>query len=256
MKRARLGVRVALLFLAVGFTGVNSPLVAQPTLQAATIRYRLSATVTNSDGAPLEDADILVLQDSFPARHLRSNADGRFEVVDLETSLVTLRVRHIGFRARSIPVHISTPSRRSSIVIVLETAVVSLQAMSIVGDEEESDARLRGFNERRANNNFGSYLDRSDIERRRPQYVSEVLRGVRGISILPSRRIGNIVRIRSCSPLVWVDGVRLPGAELDEIAKPDDVAAMEIYTSYAGIPAQFFDRTATCGTIIVWTRNR
>jgi hypothetical protein len=83
-----------------------------------------------------------------------------------------------------------------------------------------------------------------------------VLRPVRSISILPSRRIGNLVRIRGCAPLLWVDGVRLPGAELDEVVQPADIAAMEIYASFAGIPAQFFDRTATCGTLVVWTRSR
>jgi hypothetical protein len=204
----------------------------------------------------LEGADILVLQDSVASRRFRSDVQGRFQVADLVSPLVTLRVRHIGFVARTIPVRISTTSRQISVIIALETAVVPLQGMSIVAEEDEPDARLREFNERRRNNNFGSYLDRADIDRRRPHFISEALRSVRGISLLPSRRIGNIVRVRGCSPLLWVDGVRLPGGELDEVVQPSDVAAIEIYTSYAGIPAQFFDRTATCGTLVVWTRNR
>jgi hypothetical protein len=53
-----------------------------------------------------------------------------------------------------------------------------------------------------------------------------------------------------------VDGVRLPGAELDEYTQGNDVAAIEIYNSFAGIPVQYFDRTAVCGTILVWTKSR
>ena len=67
--------------------------------------------------------------------------------------------------------------------------------------------------------------------------------------------MGNVLLLRGCAPLVWVDGVRVPGAQLDEVAPPEDVAGIEIYNSFAGIPARYFDRTATCGTILVWLRT-
>lgn len=48
----------------------------------------------------------------------------------------------------------------------------------------------------------------------------------------------------------------MAGAELDEVVQRADVAGIEVYSALAGIPAQFLDRTAVCGTILVWTRNR
>jgi len=229
---------------------------AQTPAQPTVTYFRLSGTVTDPEGAPVPDADVVLVQDSTPARLIRSDSEGRFVVTDLVSPLVTVRVRHLGFRARTIPVRISKTERHASIVIPLETAVTQLQGVSILGEEVEPDARLRGFEQRRRTNSFGSYVDRAAIERQRVQYISEVLRPIRGMTVQGSRRIGNTVRIRGCSPLVWVDGVRLPGAELDEVVQPSDVAAIEIYAAFAGIPAQFFDRTATCGTILVWTRSR
>jgi hypothetical protein len=59
------------------------------------------------------------------------------------------------------------------------------------------------------------------------------------------------------APLIWLDGVRVPNAEFDEMSKPEDIAGLEVYTSAAGVPAQFMDRTnAGCGTIVIWTRHQ
>jgi hypothetical protein len=35
-----------------------------------------------------------------------------------------------------------------------------------------------------------------------------------------------------------------------------DMAAVEIYSSLAGLPPQFLDRTNPCGAIVVWSRDR
>ena len=63
-----------------------------------------------------------------------------------------------------------------------------------------------------------------------------------GVLVQPSRRVGNVVRVRNCRPTVWIDGVRVPDAELDEVTSLEDVAAVEIYKSLAGLPQQFIDR--------------
>jgi hypothetical protein len=73
--------------------------------------------------------------------------------------------------------------------------------------------------------------------------------------LLPSQRIGNLVRFRNCRPTVWVDGIRVVDAELDEVTSMENVAAVEIYKSLAGLPQQFTDRTNPCGGILIWSRN-
>ena len=83
-----------------------------------------------------------------------------------------------------------------------------------------------------------------------------MLRTIAGAS-LSSDRAGNRILLRNCKPMVWVDGMRAPGAELNDVARPTDVAGLEVYPSSAGLPPQYQDRNnRMCGAIVVWTRNQ
>lgn len=222
--------------------------------QSAT-HYRLSGTVTGLDGAIVPDADITIVLPTGE-RALRSDTAGKFLAADLPVAAVTVRVRHLGYNPKSVDVTIKSPDNNSSIIIALEANPAELNAVSVKATQDAPDERLREFYARKSTNSFGHYIEASDIEKKRPQFVSEMLRQVPGVQISASTRVGNTVRIRGCEPLVWMDGVRVPKTQVDEVATPTDVAAIEIYSSFAGIPAQFFDRSATCGTILVWSKTR
>ena len=130
-----------------------------------------------------------------------------------------------------------------------------LEEVLVKSDEQ---GRLRDFSEhKRVPNNFGHYFDRSDIRKRNPSFASELFRTIPGVQVQASPFGGNTVRVRGCQPLVWVDGQRAQGAELDDVARPSDIAGIEFYSSNAGIPPEYMDRNnAACGIIIVWTKSR
>jgi hypothetical protein len=53
-----------------------------------------------------------------------------------------------------------------------------------------------------------------------------------------------------------VDGIKTQDTEVDEVANVDEVAAIEVYPSWAGTPPQYMDReTRACGTIVIWSRR-
>ena len=151
--------------------------------------------------------------------------------------------------------------------MTLAPSVASLDPVLVEDSAKKArpNPRLIGFNERRATNSLGHYVTEEMLAALRPQHASEALRTVPGVTLRPGT-LGNLVRLRDCGvtarkkgsggPLVWLDGVRLPGAEIDEVMQAGDVAGIEVYTAIAGVPAQFFDRTAVCGTIVVWTKHR
>ncbi|HSQ29355.1 MAG TPA: carboxypeptidase regulatory-like domain-containing protein [Gemmatimonadaceae bacterium] len=227
-----------------------------PAMARQRTSYALSGTIADHDGKPVEGAEVTVIEHDSSTRRVRSDTAGRFELRSLVTPTVTLKIRRLGFASRIVDVAINGADRHSTVVIELEPVAAELAGVAVVDAADEPDARLRAYYSRKATNSFGRYIDGTLIETRRPQYLSEMLRSVSGVSISPSSRIGYRVLIRGCPPLVWLDGVRIPGAQLDEIIQPAEVAAMEVYNSFAGIPAQYFDRSATCGTILVWTRAR
>ena len=229
--------------------------------------YSVHGTIVDTEGNPVGGAEIALLEGATPLLYVRSDSGGHFRFGGLAAPSASLRVRRLGFQPRTVAVQITRADRSASMFITLEAMAARLNAVNIDEDTAVTpNAMLAAFYDRARTNSFGHYIDEAAFAKLRPQWVSDAMRRVPGVVVKPTKRIGNMVRIRGCGvpgespeavgPLVWVDGVRMPGAELDEVSQAADVAAVEVYNSFAGIPAQFFDRTAVCGTILVWTRSR
>jgi hypothetical protein len=225
----------------------------------ANAQYRISGTITDSAGAPLLGVEVVLFAADAPAYRFRTLEDGRFSLVGDRSPEARLLARRLGYSPRTFPLTFPADSGRS-FTIALAAAPVLLSDVDIDGTRSgELGGWLKDFYERRRSNSFGHYFARDNIVRREPHHMSEMLRSLPGVTLLASRRFGYVVRFRGCrqAPLVWLDGMRLPGAELDDVVKPSDIAAMEVYFSPAGVPGQFLDRSnGGCGTILVWTRHQ
>jgi carboxypeptidase family protein/TonB-dependent receptor-like protein len=225
----------------------------------ASAQMRVSGTVTDSAGTPLLGAEVLLLVGGAPVTTTRTREDGAFTVIADMTSPSKLQARRLGFNPRLVELVFPADSARS-LKIALDASPVVLSDVDVDWTRTgEMGGWLKDFYDRRRTNSFGRYYTREAIQARGAQHMSEILRGQPGVTLTASRRFGYVVRFRGCryAPLVWLDGVRLQGAELDDVAKPADIAAMEVYPSSAGIPAQFMDRSNSgCGTILIWTRHQ
>ncbi len=240
-------------------TGAASPQIAAqtPATTSASIArndYAVQGTVIGLESAPVANAEVVVTEGAHPPRRLQTDSVGRFAVAGLSEATVSVRVRAFGYSPKTSSVVITSASHRASVTIVLDPLAAELTTAEITAAGADADRKLEEYFTRKSSNGFGRFVDEAQIEKQKPRVVSEMLRSLPGVTLDPTGRIGNIVRIRGCSPLVWVDGVRQPGAQLDEVAPPNDVAGIEIYNSFAGIPARYFDRSATCGTILVWLK--
>jgi hypothetical protein len=151
--------------------------------------------------------------------------------------------------------HVDVDANTSGKSFALQMNEVPSEVAEVI--VEGSQGHLQEFYEHKANNNFAKFFERKDIVKQNPAYLSELLRSVAGASLSASPRTGNSISFRNCKPMVWVDGMRAPGAELDDVARPMDVAGLEVYPSSAGLPPQYQDRNnRMCGAIMVWTRNQ
>ena len=229
--------------------------------------YRLVGTVSAPDGQVVSGADVSLVERDTAVRVTRSDSAGRFMFEGLTTPGVTVRVRRLGYEPQVLSVYVTKGGRTATIAVTLVPSVASLDPVLVedTAKHDRPNPRLIAFNERRASNSFGHYVTEEMLAKLRPQHASDALRTVSGVMLRPAK-FGNLVRLRGCGvrglsfertgPLVWLDGVRLPGAEIDEVTRGPDIAGIEVYNSFAGVPAQFFDRTAVCGTILVWTKHR
>jgi Carboxypeptidase regulatory-like domain/TonB-dependent Receptor Plug Domain len=232
---------------------------ASAQISVSTVRaHAVTGIVTDSAGNALSGAEVRLVVDGSITGLVRTAVDGQFSVVADTTAQSRLQVRRLGFHPNETILAFPRDfSRRLEIVLV--AAPPSLAGVEVVDRAAESSGLLQTFYDRRRTNAFGRFFTRDAIAAVRVQHVSEVLRTLPGVTLMLARGGGYRVRMRSCTqaPLVWIDGVRLPQAEIDDVAAPDDIAGMEVYASVAGVPAQFMDRSnGGCGTILIWTRTR
>ena len=218
---------------------------------------RIHGVVSDSSGARLPGTEIRLVRGDSILEMARTLDSGTFSI-RAPAGDDRVVVRRLGF-ARLELSRDSLRYRGDSVYLVLAQVPATLSEFEVFASGGEMDALLRGFYTRREENSFGQYFTREEIRRTGKHYASELLRQMPGATLAVSRRFGYVVRFRGCrdAPMIWLDGNRLPGAELDDVTNANDLAAMEVYRSAAGVPAQFLDRSNRgCGTILLWTRNR
>lgn len=230
------------------------PLLSVPTLVAqtpSTRRQTVDGIVVDKGSAPVPSAELELKRQGERGQVVRSGDDGRFSFPDVQTGPVALTVRRMGYMAKTIRIDVPATGVAASVEVQLEEIPSDVASVIVEGSKQH----LEEFYQRKASNNFAKFFETGDIERRNPAYTSEMLTTVPGASV-SSKGAGNRILLRGCQPMVWVDGMRAPGAELDDVARPGDIAGMEVYPSSAGLPPQYQDRNnRMCGAIMVWTKN-
>jgi hypothetical protein len=228
---------------------------AQVVAQAPQSQVEVKGIITDVSRAPIPSAEVAALTGSSVIRQTLTADNGSFTIANLPLGPVSLRIRRLGFEPRTLDLQLG-PEALAPLDIVLKPRPAELEDVLI--EVNDRKGQLREFYEHKEQrHSFAKFLDQDDIRKRAPLYSSELFRSVPGISIKAANYNGNTIRIRGCQPMLWVDGQRVPGAELDEVIPPDDIAGVEFYTSMAGVPAQYIERAnRACGTVLVWTKKR
>ena len=222
-------------------------------------RATVSGVVTDVARRPLVGAEVRLVADTAPtgepqAGAVRTGEQGQFVLSGSIVRRNWLRVTLTGYEPEAIELFFPRDSMRP-VVIELERSAADAARIE---DSSQTGGQLNEFLERRRSNAIGHFYTRKDIVARQPQYLSELLRNLPGVIVSASRSGGYTLRMRGCryAPVIWIDRTRAEGIELDEVARVDEVGALEVYTGPAGVPAQYLDRSNVgCGTILVWSRN-
>ena len=189
-----------------------------------------------------------------------SDDSGRFRVASMPVGARGVFVRRLGFapsRAAIVP----GAGQTDSVRVILRAIVQELPAVT-VQEQHDSLSRkvLADFWARRARG-FGKFVTRDEIERKGSSQFVDVVRSLPSVTIQISRGRPDIrfrgagygAMFRDCPPQYWLDGIPLERGIADEFS-PENVEAIELYASPATTPPQFNTRSATCGTVVVWSR--
>jgi hypothetical protein len=215
----------------------------------------LTGVVTDAAREPIPEAQVTVIGSTGTAHITTTDSRGHFDLGLFRAGPLSFRVRRLGYEQRTIEVHVGTGDEPTFSEVVLTAVPAELGEILV---NAGTRGHLGEFYERKQQRSaFGRFLEQDEIRRLHPTSSSDLFRSVPGITIRAGTAGGNTIRIRNCQPMVWVDGQRVAGAELDEVTQPGDIAAIEFYPSSAGVPAQYLERTnRLCGLILVWTKSR
>ncbi|MEO7458228.1 MAG: TonB-dependent receptor [Gemmatimonadaceae bacterium] len=208
----------------------------------------LSGIVRGVEGRPIADAQVR-LADAAPVA--LSDSLGHFQLSGLPAGSQLLEVKRIGYLAMGQNVELR--NGEATYRDVRLARVVSLDTMHVISTRLD----LRDF-EFRSKGGLGHFLRASDIARRGVGDIASLVRQMPGFRVegrgldarVYSLQASEVRGLRACRVNVVIDGNQFLEVGL---LNPDDVQAMEFYTTGMGAPPQF---SSDCGLIIIWTKKR
>jgi len=219
-------------------------------------RREMVGFVRDSAGSGIEGATVQIA-----GSVLRTDPRGSFRLWAPDIDTLTIVVHRLGFEALEALLT-ATGKQWDTVVVELNRVPQSLAGMKVTSSVAARRAlALKDFDERKARG-MGIFVTRADILARNPSRLSDLMRDKRGVRIVRLSNNYYGVRfaayssaLRGCTPSMWVDGQLAPGMEIDDLL-PHDIYAIELYESFATVPAEFAPRSSTvpCGTIVIWTR--
>jgi hypothetical protein len=222
----------------------------------------LGGRVLTATGEPVAWAEIQAMGTTL---FTLTDTAGRFYFRDLAPGPYFVRARKVGFEPVVFTATVSTvDSLDASVTLtpLLATGGTRLDTVRVTAEYDRMSRRLRGFEERRTAVR-GVFIDREEIAMRKPQLLSDLLRGRAQITVQrngvgDTQIFGPRLSISTgyCPLALIMDGTLIPtnGGRIDNFVPIDMVAAIEVYTSGTSVPGQFQRPETDCGVVIVWTR--
>jgi len=230
--------------------GVTIPATLRSQVPDATLSGRV---VQKRDTSNAVRGAQVILSDG---RHVVTDSTGRYLLGGVPAGAQHVVVRALGFRPVefSVTLHEGLQGLED---IELEAApgVQELAPVAIAAPAAiPVSYRLVDF-ERRRQTGRGHYLDDTQIKQSGASRLSDLMRGMRGVTEHCAGNGCNIQMVRArpgCDPDYIVDG------RMDNMFGSStpirDIVALEVYTGPSDVPGEFAGRSAGCGVVVIWTR--
>jgi len=230
------------------------------------VRYgkgTLAGRVTTDGGAAVGRAQVQAMGTNF---FTQTDTLGRFRLSDLPVGPYFLRARKVGYEPVVFGVTIVRGDTVDATVTLTQFSAARGQNMDtirVTADGDRMSRRLQGFDQRKRSGR-GLFVDRNEVMLRRPQNLTDLLRGRASIQVERNSQTGEAVvygprlSISSgfCALALIIDGTLIQNAQggIDSYVPVDMIAAVEVYNSGTSVPSEFARLGTDCGAIIVWTR--
>ena len=219
----------------------------------------LRGRVVDESGQPLSYANVQLNE----GRRFVSDDSGRFQLPYTVTGTARLVVRRIGFA----PAELNLPSLPdTSLRVTLVAIPMQLKGVIVTGGSAFPSLDTHGFYRRMRDVNrginYGYFITPEDLERRKPNWISQMADGLPTVHVRRGARPMNDVISGSlgCKMTVYLDNIRIVGRLngrddfVNEMVQPTHVAGMEIYPRSVTAPPQYQPLNGTCGVVLIWTK--
>jgi hypothetical protein len=220
---------------------------------------RVFGKVVNAHGAPVAGARVGLMGSSAAAL---TKANGDFLLDSLPAGTQALVIRQLGYRPTEQTVELSSraPAR---VTVRLGNFVPELSPVEVLSRRDEGLQSV-GFLDRKRSSAGGHFMSPEEIEKRNAIQFTDLMRTMPGMRVSTSNGQAMITSTRSATGsggcvTVIVDGAKwqqLEPGDLDSFVRPEEVAAIEVYSSGASMPPQFATPGQDCGAVVVWTKTR
>ena len=217
--------------------------------------------ITREDGVGIAGA---IARSPRGERQVRTDGEGRFTLESVPAGTQTIDLRAIGFVPQRVPVDVMAGEVTIPPVALLATGTL-IDTVKVYGLPDDPWLERSGFFDRRRRAAGGHFLDETQLERKNPLWVVDLLVQIPGVFVSPAPTgSGYIVQMRGgpalstgfCTPELWIDGMRLSFVgDWRSIVSGYDIKAMEVYTRHAQMPSEFYNFKG-CGAVVIWTGVR
>jgi hypothetical protein len=217
--------------------------------RVAHAQLALVGRVTTEAGTPISGAEVRV---SGRRGRVTSDSRGFFSTPAQSSGLVYFGVRRSGY----VPISELVRIRDGDTVdVVLERISPELDTVVVQAKLDDTWERaLRRYGVMLEDARFGAVITSVDIAEREPQWLSDMLYGQVGFTVIGNGSAAEVIGRARCRPNVFVDGMFARGFHINNM-QPQIIKMMILYRNFTALPSQLQVPTADrqCGGIVIYT---
>ena len=210
--------------------------------------------IDGATGEPLAGVEIGLDDDAILAI---TDEAGSFSIDRVAGGNYLLWARRLGYGERSDSLRVP-PRALLDVTLTLSTEPIDLGELVVV--VRSRVLVTRGFYERQEQGYRGTFIDRVEIEKQRPQAVTDLFRNVPGVRVVYGGLYGARIFVNQrvtfrddglpgCEPGLWLDGIRSTMNSYD-LMRAEEIEGIEVYPG-GSAPGKFNN---IGGTVVIWTR--